>query len=80
MRLLHLEVNIIGIGKNFARREMILPEQNEPTDEEIANELRGLGVPEDLIAEVPAMIEKGYSDDEIMTSLGAVLEKEVDNG
>lgn len=74
------ELPIEGEEESVAPPEMILPEQNEPTDEEIANELRGLGVPEDLIAEVPAMIEKGYSDDEIMTSLGAVLEKEVDNG
>ena len=48
----------------------------DPEDAAITNELRAIGIPEDLIAEVPAMIDKGYSDDEIMASIQGVLEKE----
>ena len=38
-------------------------------DEQIANELRGLGAGEDVILEVQTMIEKGYGPDEIIEAL-----------
>ena len=48
----------------------------DPDDILIANELRAIGVPESLIAEVPGMIDKGYSEDEIMASIRGVMSKE----
>ena len=47
--------------------EMQVPSEEDP----ISSELRGLGVGEDLISEVQAMIEKGYGPGEIMEALKA---------
>lgn len=53
--------------------------QPRPVDELIAR-LQEQGVPEDLIGEVPGMIEKGYSEGEIMHSIQGVMKQEEENG
>lgn len=57
--------------------ELPVPSEAEE-DEQIAAEMRELGVPEDLIAEVPMMIDKGYSEDEVMAAIQGVLSKETE--
>lgn len=54
-------------------------EQPRPVDELIAR-LQEQGVPEDLISEVPGMIEKGYSEEEIMHSIQGVMKQEEEDG
>lgn len=48
-----------------------LPEISD--DEVISNALLEMGVDEDLVAEVPAMIEKGYTNEEVLASIKGVM-------
>lgn len=53
------------------------PEGYDTTEDDaaIASILQRLGVPDDMIAEVPEMIDKGYSDDEVMAAIQGELAK-----
>nr|DAX62293.1 MAG TPA: portal [Caudoviricetes sp.] len=53
-------------------------EPQEDVEPSIVDELRQIGTPEDLIAEVPSMIEKGFTEEEIITSIMGVIQKEED--
>lgn len=68
------------MGEAVAPEEMITaPVQANPADEMVVR-LREQGVPEDLISEVPGMIEKGYSEEEIMHSIQGVMKQEEEDG
>ena len=53
-------------------------EPQEDAEPSIVSELRQIGTPEDLIAEVPSMIEKGFTEEEIIASIMGVIQKEED--
>lgn len=53
-------------------------EPQEDAEPSIVGELRQIGTPEDLIAEVPSMIEKGFTEEEIIASIMGVIQKEED--
>lgn len=53
-------------------------EPQEAAEQSIVEELRQIGTPENLIAEVPSMIEKGFTEEEIITSIMGVIQKEED--
>lgn len=53
--------------------------QRQPVDEFIA-QLQEQGVSEDLVSEVPGMLEKGYSEEEILHSIKGVMEQEDQDG
>lgn len=51
-------------------------EPQEDIEPSIVDELRQIGTPEDLIAEVPSMIQKGFTEEEIIASIMGVIQKE----
>lgn len=53
-------------------------EPQQATEQSIVDELRRIGTPENLIAEVPSMIEKGFTEEEIIASIMGVIQKEED--
>ena len=53
-------------------------EPQEDVEPSIVDELRQIGTPEDLIAEVPSMVEKGFTEEEIIASIMGVIQKEED--
>lgn len=53
-------------------------EPQQATEQSIVDELRRIGTPENLIAEVPIMIEKGFTEEEIIASIMGVIQKEED--
>lgn len=53
-------------------------EPQEDAEPSIVSELRQIGTPENLIAEVPSMIEKGFTEEEIIASIMGVIQKEED--
>lgn len=53
-------------------------EPQQATEQSIVDELRLIGTPENLIAEVPSMIEKGFTEEEIIASIMGVIQKEED--
>lgn len=53
-------------------------EPQETAEQTIVDELRQIGTPENLIAEVPSMIEKGFTEEEIIASIMGVIQKEED--
>ena len=53
-------------------------EPQEAAEQTIIDELRQIGTPENLIAEVPSMVEKGFTEEEIITSIIGVIQKEED--
>ena len=53
-------------------------EPQETTEQSLIDELRQIGTPENLIAEVPSMAEKGFTEEEIIASIMGVIQKEED--
>jgi hypothetical protein len=53
-------------------------EPQEAAEQSLIDELRQIGTPESLIAEVPSMIEKGFTEEEIIASIMGVIQKEED--
>ena len=53
-------------------------EPQEAAEQSLIDELRQIGTPENLIAEVPSMIEKGFTEEEIIASIMGVIQKEED--
>ena len=53
-------------------------EPQEAAEQTIIDELRQIGTPENLIAEVPSMVEKGFTEEEIIASIMGVIQKEED--
>ena len=53
-------------------------EPQQATEQSIVDELRQIGTPENLIAEVPSMVEKGFTEEEIIASIMGVIQKEED--
>lgn len=51
-------------------------EPQEDIEPSIVDELRQIGTPEYLIAEVPSMIQKGFTEEEIIASIMGVIQKE----
>lgn len=51
-------------------------EPQEDIEPSIVDELRQIGTPENLIAEVPSMIQKGFTEEEIIASIMGVIQKE----
>lgn len=53
-------------------------EPQEVAEQSLIDELRQIGTPENLIAEVPSMVEKGFTEEEIIASIMGVIQKEED--
>ena len=53
-------------------------EPQEAAEQTIIDELRQIGTPENLISEVPSMVEKGFTEEEIIASIMGVIQKEED--
>ena len=53
-------------------------EPQEAAEQSLIDELRQIGTPENLIAEVPSMVEKGFTEEEIIVSIMGVIQKEED--
>lgn len=53
-------------------------EPQEAAEQSLIDELRQIGTPENLIAEVPSMVEKGFTEEEIIASIMGVIQKEED--
>lgn len=53
-------------------------EPQEAAEQSLIDELRQIGTPENLIAEVPSMVEKGFTEEEIIASIIGVIQKEED--
>ena len=53
-------------------------EPQQAAQQSLIDELRQIGTPENLIAEVPSMVEKGFTEEEIIASIMGVIQKEED--
>ena len=53
-------------------------EPQQAAEQSLIDELRQIGTPENLIAEVPSMVEKGFTEEEIIASIMGVIQKEED--
>ena len=58
--------------------EEAVAEQPQPSEDDLITQmLIEIGVDEDLVAEVPAMIDKGYTNEEIIASLEGVMRERI---
>ena len=63
-------------AEDEARVAEVPVEPQEDIEPSIVDELRQIGTPENLIAEVPSMIQKGFTEEEIIASIMGVIQKE----
>lgn len=69
----------VAQGEEIADTEQDLRGEVKPTDDLVAS-LKEQGVSDELISEVPAMLEKGYSKSEIIQSIQGVMSQEEKHG
>lgn len=68
-----------GAAQAMEQEAVDTPEPTSPADEMILR-LRAQGVSEELLAEVPSMVEKGYSEEEILHAIQGVTKQEEEYG
>lgn len=73
-----------GDSSSVVEGQVVQPPEKEAQKpqwvDELIAQLQEQGVPEDLIGEVPEMVEKGYSEKEILHSIQGVIGQEVKHG